>query len=459
MIMNAILLLCMYPILVILYFTLANETKPKKNIILGATLPYTGLRDPRVLDLCQQFKASLRKNLFILALIPLPGIFIPYASIAMSIIFLWILPAIIVPHVIYARYRRHLLVLKKELLQGRETLHTTTYVDIQASIQQPKPVSSFWYLPPVAMGLIPVAACLFRSKQDGLDGWLLVLYLTMAFIPLLAYGLRGIFQNKMPDVAGEDSQLNAALTRLRRRRYSQFCLWLAWLSGVLCLVVWLMVEQKLSYFWGIMITVIYTVVLLILSFYTEFNTRRQMEQMAPGSPDDVVNDEDRYWIAGQFYYNPNDRHLTKESRIGVNTTINMAHPIGKILTIFLIVCLLCLPLSSAWMIGEEFTPISTEIINDTIVVRQLWQECEIPLEDIIDSTKLEERPSMGRIVGSSIGSTRKGRYDVSGFGTCRVYIQDPEGSYLLIITYKGKYLLEWSEDLAAAMPISTPAGQ
>ena len=459
MIMNMILLLCMYPILVVLYFTLANETKPKKNIILGTTLPYTSLHDPRVLTICQQFKATLRKSLLILALIPLPGIFIPYASIAMSIVFLWILPAIIVPHVIYARYRRHLLDLKKELLQGRETLHTTTYVDIQASIQQPKPVSSFWYLPPVIMGLIPVAACLFRSKQDGLDGWLLFLYLTMAFIPLLAFWLRGLFQHKMPDVAGKDSQINAALTRLRRRRYSQFCLWLGWLSGVLCLVVWLMVEQRLSYFWGMVFMVIYTVVLLILSFYTEFNTRRQMEQMAPGSPDDVVNDEDRYWIAGQFYYNPNDSHLTKESRIGVNTTINMAHPVGKILTIFLVLCLLCLPLTSAWMIGEEFTPISTQITNDTIVVRQLWKECEIPLDDIIDSTILENRPSMGRIVGSSIGSLCKGRYNVDGFGTCRVYIQDPEGPYLMIFTDSGKYLLEWSEELASLLPIRVPASQ
>ena len=123
MIMNIILLLCMYPILVIMYITLANETKPKKNIILGATLPYTSLRDPRVLEICDRFKKSLRKSLWILGLIPLPSIFIPYASIAMSIVFLWILPAIIVPHVIYARYRRRLLILKKELLQGMLNLH------------------------------------------------------------------------------------------------------------------------------------------------------------------------------------------------------------------------------------------------------------------------------------------------------------------------------------------------
>ena len=123
MIMNAILLLCMYPILAIMYFTLANETKPKKNIVLGTTLPYTSLRNPQVQEICDEFKKALRKTLWILGLVPLPSIFIPYASIAMAVIFNWILVVVFVPYVIYARYRQRLLSLKKNLLHGKESLH------------------------------------------------------------------------------------------------------------------------------------------------------------------------------------------------------------------------------------------------------------------------------------------------------------------------------------------------
>jgi len=455
MIINAILLLCMYPILVILYVTLVNETKPKKNIILGATLPYASLRDHRVLEVCEQFKQALRKSLWILGIVPLPSIFIPYASIAMAVIFNWILVVVFVPYVIYARYRRRLLLLKKDLLQGKDTLHKTTYVDIQASIRQPKPLSLLWHVPPLIMGFFPVIVCLISFQESAIDGWLLLTYSSMAFMPILAMAIHGIFHRQAPDVVGDDSRLNAAITRIRRRRYTQFCLWFSWLSGILCLVLWLMMEQHLSYFWGIVFTILCTVLLMVIAMYTEFHTRHKMEQMASGSPTDIVNDEDRHWIAGQFYYNPDDKHLMTAARIGVSSTVNLAHPAGKALMIFLMMCLLILPLMSVWMIGEEFTPISSEITDNTIVVRQLWQECEIPLDDILDSTILEERPDMGRIVGSSIGTLRKGRYDVAGFGTCRVYIRDPEGPYLMLITKDGKYLLEWSEELAAKIPQKT----
>ncbi len=459
MITNAILLFCMYPILVIMYFMLANETKPKKNIILGATLPYASLRAPQVQEICDQFKKTLRKALWILGLVPLPSIFIPYASIAMTVIFHWILVVVFVPFVIYARYRRRLLLLKKDLIQEKESLHTPVYVDLQASIQQPKPLSLAWHVPPLIMGLIPIVASLMTHDSDVLEGWLFATYLLLALMVPLAMLLHRSYHRQNPDIVGDDSRLNAAITRIRRRRQTQFCLWLSWFSGILCLVFWLMIEQYLSYFWGMVWMLIYTVLLTVVALYTEFKTRRQMEEMAPGTPTDLVYDEDRYWIAGQFYYNPNDKHLTKEARIGVGSTINLARPAGKALMAFLVLCLLSLPLISAWMIGEEFTPISTEIVEGNIVVRQLWQECEIPLDDIIDSTVLETRPTMGRIVGSSIGTTRKGRYEVTGFGTCRVYIQDPEGPYLMVFTHDGKYLLEWSEELATMIPTKSPAIQ
>ena len=457
MIMNAILLLCMYPILAIMYFTLANETKPKKNIVLGTTLPYTSLRNPQVQEICDEFKKALRKTLWILGLVPLPSIFIPYASIAMAVIFNWILVVVFVPYVIYARYRQRLLSLKKNLLHGKESLHTPTYVDLQASVQQPKPLSLAWHIPPLIMSLIPVIACLLTYNTVNGDGWLLATYITMALMVPLSMLLHRSYHRQNPDIVGNDSRLNATVTRIRRRRQTQFCLWFSWFSGILCLVLWMLMEQYLSYFWGVVWMLLYTIALTAVALYTEFKTRRQMEELASGTPTDVVYDEDRYWIAGQFYYNPNDKHLTKEARIGVGSTVNMAHPAGKTLMGFLLLCLLSLPLMSAWMIGEEFTPISTEIIEDTIVVRQLWQECEIPLDDIIDSTILEERPAMGRIVGSSIGTLCKGRYDVTGFGTCRVYIHDPEGPYLMIFTDDGKYLLEWNESLAAMVPKRSPA--
>ena len=356
--MRIILLLSMYIILPILYFTMANDTKPKKNIILGATLPYASLKDPRVLKICTEFKKALKRSLLILAIVALPCLVVPYISISMAILFTWVIPAIVVPMVIYAKYRRRLITLKKEMLNGNESLSSVTYVDLQASVQQTKPLSLWWHMPPLVAACIPVADCLL-SYQAKSDGWMLFLYGTMASLPVLALLLHGVFQRQSPDVVGDDSNLNAALTRIRRRRYMAFCLGFSWLSGFLCLIPWLMMKERLSYFWGMVFMILYTVVLMVVCFYTEFRTRHQTEQMAPGSPTDMVNDEDRYWIAGQFYYNPQDKHLMKASRIGVSSTVNMAHPVGKILMVLSVLCLLSLPVCGLWMIGEEFVPLSS----------------------------------------------------------------------------------------------------
>ena len=50
-----ILYLCLIPV----YFMLRNETKPKKNIILGVTLPLLAQSDPRVGDIVRRFKRNV----------------------------------------------------------------------------------------------------------------------------------------------------------------------------------------------------------------------------------------------------------------------------------------------------------------------------------------------------------------------------------------------------------------
>ena len=59
----AVLYLCLVPV----YFMLRNETKPKKNIILGVTLPYEARQDAAVLAICEQFLRQLNLVVLILA--------------------------------------------------------------------------------------------------------------------------------------------------------------------------------------------------------------------------------------------------------------------------------------------------------------------------------------------------------------------------------------------------------
>ena len=51
-----ILWLCIIWLVPLMYVMLRNETKFKKNIVLGVTLPYQGRTDPEVMTLLARFK-------------------------------------------------------------------------------------------------------------------------------------------------------------------------------------------------------------------------------------------------------------------------------------------------------------------------------------------------------------------------------------------------------------------
>lgn len=49
----------MFPCLILVAALLTNEAKPKKNIILGVTLPLLAQSDPRVGDIVRRFKRNV----------------------------------------------------------------------------------------------------------------------------------------------------------------------------------------------------------------------------------------------------------------------------------------------------------------------------------------------------------------------------------------------------------------
>ena len=66
------LLVCCYPVLPIMAAVMANEAKVKKNIAIGCTLPLTAQHDPRVQEICREYKKRVWRWFFIMtaALIP-----------------------------------------------------------------------------------------------------------------------------------------------------------------------------------------------------------------------------------------------------------------------------------------------------------------------------------------------------------------------------------------------------
>ena len=84
--------------------------------------------------------------------------------------------------------------------------------------------------------------------------------------------------------------------------------------------------------------------------------------------------EDRFWLWGMFYRNPDDLRKTVPKRVGVGTTMNTARRSWKVLMVFLAVCFLSMPALGIWLMAEDFTPMKAVILDDGVEVRHLKSE-------------------------------------------------------------------------------------
>lgn len=96
----------------LMYFLLKNECKPKKNIIVGVTLPWEGQGDPEVLALLETFRREMRYTCWILLAAAAPCLFIRSAGLFITVWLLWIVAVCFVFFIPYVRCNRALTRLK-----------------------------------------------------------------------------------------------------------------------------------------------------------------------------------------------------------------------------------------------------------------------------------------------------------------------------------------------------------
>ena len=113
-VLNLFLAICFVPILLVMYFVMLNERKPKNNIILSTTLPKEAWEDPRVLEIKRKFFKELTVTCLILALLYLPALFMEYLSIIITYVMLWLDAIIVIPCIPYCRAVKAMRQLKKE---------------------------------------------------------------------------------------------------------------------------------------------------------------------------------------------------------------------------------------------------------------------------------------------------------------------------------------------------------
>lgn len=440
---------CMWIVLPMLYLTNRSNTVRRNGLLLSVTVPPEAQEDSDVLAACTSYRRRLLRDTLLLTLALLPGVFLPWSSISWLWSVLWLLAALAVMTVEYARANRQVKTIKSR--RGWKQAPTTRVVAELRPLNLPRPLAVGWFIPPMVLSVLPVVSCLVDPWSDG---WRLLLAITagsgllVTAMSLLLY--RAILHQRK-DVLYDDPDLTTALTQVRRYNWAKLWLTASWLTAAYSLAVWCCQEGQ-----GYAVcTVLYCVALTAAILGTEFAARRAQRRLTASVKQPSVVDEDDLWIWGQFYYNPYSTRAMVNERVGVGMSVNFAHPAGKAMLVVIALVLLSLLLLCGWTVWEELSPIRTELSESQITVTQAGSRYVIDREKITQVEMLETLPKASRVVGTGMPDLCKGTYTVDGYGRCTLCLNPTDPPFVVLRTENQTYIL--SGEVVGEIPEWSPA--
>lgn len=429
-----IMLACCYPILPIIALVLANETKPKKNIMIGVTLPKERQEEPEVKAICTGYRKNMRNWSVFLTLVLIPVFFVPSFSIMLTIWLCWLLLAMIVPIGVYIRAHLKMKALKvaNEWFGG---VAKCTVVDITVTAALKKPLSHWLFLPALIIGLLPLVIAYFIDQDLFYAATMTLSCVSIIVLSIFIYPL--IFRQKA-DVVDDDALVNLALTGARRYQWGKCWILLSYLTAFFSLALWFGRNSE----WGVLCIVsLYSLAAIAICIRTEMNARKTQEKLTAQYGQKQYVDEDDFWLWGLFYYNPDDRHFMINKRVGIGTTVNLARPMAKVWTVLTIFVLACLPMVGVWTIYEEYTPITVTAGETSVSVKHLGFEISVDYDDINDADLLYALPGLSRLNGTGMETIDKGKFSVEGYGVCQICIDPGADAFLVMETDKKTYMI------------------
>ncbi|HNZ64167.1 MAG TPA: hypothetical protein PKH23_07590, partial [Bacillota bacterium] len=194
---------------VLMFVMLRNETRFKKNIVLGVTFPYKARKDEEVLALLKQFSSrSLAVMLLLLAAV-IPGLFIRSFAVSFMLWGCWLLLAIALPYIPYIQCHNKLKTLKAA--RGWKRVDAGIVRVDPDCIPNGKWLSPWLFLPAALLCLLPI---LWSPAL-----WMLYLIFASSVV-LFYFCYRYLYRNRS-EMADDNPDLTKVLTQVRRHNWGK----------------------------------------------------------------------------------------------------------------------------------------------------------------------------------------------------------------------------------------------
>lgn len=341
---------------------------------------------------------------------------------------LWILFVIIVTNVVYAMHNTRLRQVKARNGWDSKKANTLT-VDIKSINMDYRQVHIAAFVPAI---LIPLIFIFF--DRDFCPVYIMFAALSLFY----AFAYKYLYRNKS-EMVDSNTKLTMVLTQIRRYSWKKIWLVNTYANVLFALAMFISKENML------ISGIIFAVAILIVIFYCykiELLLRKKQEKLTQFLEDDFYVDDDDHWIWGLFYYNKNDSKLIVNKRVGINTSVNIAKPFGKILAAIALVTLLGLPFLGVYISSDIKAPIVMDVKNQHLLVDRGSDSYDIKIDNISQIVLLDELPdNLRKINGLNADSVYSGEYSARDYGNVEVCLDPGIKPYMMVSTKSGeKYI-------------------
>lgn len=438
-----ILLLCLYPAILFVYFFVKMGATPKKGVYFGVTLTSELAKEQKVKAVTESYHKEMKKWLLGILLMPLPAMFIPWTSVWDLYFLLWIGVSAVAFFVPFAVANHRLKTWKLE--QGFVTnAEPVIYTELKqaGAIRR---VKWFHFAPQAMISVIAFVAAFLIHKQQG-NQLLLLMTGTFSCITFL-YWLVAIWMDRQKTMAvSTDSDVNVNYARAKKNLWKNF--WVACSHVHMIYIVvqgyFLLKRSNITLSIGVL-AILYTVAVLVLLFWM-LRKKAGLDKRYEDKMDILRQDTDDYYLWGLIYYNPHDKHTMVESRNGMGTDTNLATPVGKGVVVLIAALALHVLILAVSGVVQEFTPIHLQV-EEGYVVASHTNEYRIALHSIKEAQLLTEWPDMTRNHGWNTDTLVKGSFRLKEEKKdCEVMGYDYNTLFLRIDTSWGTFIFSGVDD-------------
>ncbi|MDO5292953.1 MAG: PH domain-containing protein [bacterium] len=433
-------------VLPIMYFVMRFEGKPKENMLFGVTMKKAYYNDSRVEQLQKRYKRELNWCSLLLLLVLIPIVMIKYFSIVYTLTMAWLFLMILLTILPFIRANGELKRIKKENgwhIGGQEE-KKAEYEMIRLS----DPIEGkLYFIASIISSVLTMAVFvyLWAARKVALDFAITAIGLSLISVCLAAIGV--LFQRRKIKLLLGYEQFERQAEREKNLNWGRSLGCLSWINQIYTIgLLIILYQKKINLILLMILSIVYMILAVWLLLAAGINTKRKAQELYSAEGLGKLEEEDQHWIFGMIYYNKEDKSTFVDTRIGSGYSFNMARRSSKIIMIFVALCLLLLPISSIFMIADEFTPIDLYMTESSLKVKRYKVDYSIEKNEITDIQLLEKLPDLRKTNGTSMDNLKKGNFSCEEYGAVKACLAPKNSCFLLIATKDYTYIVSDDND-------------